>query len=259
MVGRYSLVCTILPELSLVGYAIIYPVMRKIKAVILAAGRGTRMGKLSEDVPKPMLDAGGANLIEWKILSLPEEISEVVLVVGHLGKQIKKYFGREFAGKKIFYAEQKELNGTAGALFCAKELLVPDFFLVMMGDDLYGREDIKKMIGDGWAMLAKKMDNEGKGAKIVVGGSGVIKEVVENTDLKPGDWSNAGMYFLGSEIFNYPLVPKSPGSLEFGLPQTVAVAVRDVPVKIVPAEQWIQVSSPEDMKKAEEAVAMWNK
>ena len=54
-----------------------------MKAIILAAGRGTRMGNLTEEIPKPMLLYKGKNLIEYKIDILPEEINEVLIVVGY--------------------------------------------------------------------------------------------------------------------------------------------------------------------------------
>jgi bifunctional UDP-N-acetylglucosamine pyrophosphorylase/glucosamine-1-phosphate N-acetyltransferase len=226
--------------------------LSNMQAVILAAGRGTRMNHLTKDMPKPMLNIGRMNLIEWKIEALPEEIDEVVLVIGYLGEQIKKHFGNNFAGKKIIYIEQKKLNGTGGALFLAKSLL-KDKFLVMNGDDVYSKEDANRMIENGWSILAKKADGKVRGAKIVVSGSQTIKEIIENVELKTGDWNNAGMYVLGREIFNYPLVKIQNG--EFGLPQTIALAAKDIPVRIMPAKRWLQVTCPEDIPKVEKLLA----
>lgn len=221
-----------------------------MQAVILAAGRGTRMNHLTKDTPKPMINVGKMNLIEWKIEALPKEIDEVILIIGYLGEQIRKHFDEKFGGKKITYVEQKELNGTGGALFLAKDILKGKF-LVMMGDDIYSKEDIVSMIENGWSVLAKKADEEGKGAKIVVNGDNTIKEIIEGTEIKKGDWNNAGMYVLGIEIFNYPLVPKAVGDKEFGLPQTIVLAAKDIPIRIVPTKRWLQVTSPEDIPKLE--------
>ena len=221
-----------------------------MQAVILAAGRGTRMNHLTLNAPKPMLSIGKMNLLEWKIKALPKAVSEVILIIGYLGDHIKAYFGDNFEGRKIIYIEQKELNGTGGALFLAKDL-IKGKFLVMMGDDIYSKEDIAEMTKNGWAILSEKMREDKKGAKIVTNGDNTIKEIIEGTELKKGDWNNAGMYFLGPEIFNYPLVPKIAGDKEFGLPQTLALAVRDIPVHIVPARGWLQVTAPEDIPKIE--------
>src|SRR3989344_5309327 len=120
-----------------------------MQAVILAAGRGTRMNHLTENTPKPMLNVGKMNLIEWKIDALPNEVDEVIVIVGYLGDQIKAHFGENFGDKKMIYTEQKELNGTGGALFLAKDF-IKGKFLVMMGDDLYSKEYIEGMIKNGW-------------------------------------------------------------------------------------------------------------
>ena len=115
-------------------------------AVILAAGRGKRMLPLTDFLPKPLVDVKGKNLIEWKLLALPGTVTDIVLVVGYQGEQIRNFFGDTWQGRNIRYAEQKELNGTAGALWSAKDLLSGKF-LVLMGDDLYDSSDIEKMPG----------------------------------------------------------------------------------------------------------------
>ena len=59
-----------------------------MKAVILAAGKGTRMGDLSLETPKPMLKVLGKTLLEHKLDSLPDVIDEVVITVGYLKDRI---------------------------------------------------------------------------------------------------------------------------------------------------------------------------
>jgi bifunctional UDP-N-acetylglucosamine pyrophosphorylase/glucosamine-1-phosphate N-acetyltransferase len=220
-----------------------------MQAVILAAGRGTRMNHLTNGTPKPMIKIGGKNLIEWKIERLPKEIEEVIIVIGYLGDQIKNYFGTNFAGKKITYVEQGDLYGTGSALFKTKDLLKGKF-IVMMGDDIYGENDIKNSLSNGWSILTEKVKTPKKGAKIIINPEDkTIKDILEKEDLKVGDLNNAGMYVLGKEIFDYPLVPIGNG--EFGLPQTIVKALKDFPIKIVEETGWIQVTSPEDVEKAD--------
>ena len=59
-----------------------------MQAVILAAGRGVRMGKLTENTPKPMLSLFGKPMLEWKLEMLPRVIDEVIFVIGYYGSQI---------------------------------------------------------------------------------------------------------------------------------------------------------------------------
>jgi NDP-sugar pyrophosphorylase family protein len=97
--------------------------MDKLSAVVLCAGKGTRMLPLTEHHPKPLQEVLGKNLIEWKLEALPSEVADVILVIGHQGEQIQNFFGDEWKDKTIRYVVQKELNGTAGALLAAKPLL----------------------------------------------------------------------------------------------------------------------------------------
>jgi bifunctional UDP-N-acetylglucosamine pyrophosphorylase/glucosamine-1-phosphate N-acetyltransferase len=217
-----------------------------MQAVILAAGRGKRMNHLTNETPKPMIKVAGKNLIEWKIERLPKEIDEVIIVIGYLGEQIKKYFGSNFAGKKITYVEQGDLSGTGSALFSVKDLLNGKF-IVMMGDDIYGEKDIKNSLSNGWSILTERVKTPKKGAKIVLNKENLIKDIVERSELIEGDLNNAGMYVLGTEIFNYPLIPIGNG--EFGLPQTIVKALNDFPIKMVEVEsENIAVDTPSDLK-----------
>jgi len=67
----------------------------------LAAGEGKRLRPLTLETPKPLLKIKGRPILDYTFSSLPEKISEVILVVGYKGEQIKNYLGDEFSGKKI--------------------------------------------------------------------------------------------------------------------------------------------------------------
>src|SRR3989344_8985294 len=109
-----------------------------MKAIILAAGEGKRMRPLTLTKPKPMLEVLDKPLLHWIIDSLPEEITEIILVIGYKGDQIKKYFGNSFGGRKITYIEQKEQLGTAHALKLVKPILKNgERFIFMYADDLH--------------------------------------------------------------------------------------------------------------------------
>lgn len=226
-----------------------------MQVVILAAGKGVRMGKLTNDIPKPLLKISGRPIVEYTLLNLPEEISEIIFVIGYKGEMIKKYFGEKFNGKKISYVEQKELNGTGGAIFNLKDL-IDDRFLVLNGDDIYHVDDLAKLLPHKMALLVKQIENNDRFGTVEVDKQGYLKSIVEFRNLKDknaaGDLVNTGAYVLNKEIFNYPQVPIS--EKEFGLPQTLAQMTDKHKIKVIKANVWHPNGQEEDLIKGEEVV-----
>ena len=220
-----------------------------MQAVILAAGLGTRMGKLTKNTPKPMLKLDGKNLLEWKIERLPKEVDEVILVVGYKSEVIKKYFKDNFNDRKISYIIDDTLTGTAHALWKAKHLL-KDKFLVMMGDDIYCENSIAKCAKSPLSICCKIVDIDERGDRVLIENKNVVGFTTQakNLDLKkPSNLAFTGMYCLTKEIFKYKPV-KLKTKDEWGLPQTLLKLAKKKQIKIVKTNEWKQISSPEDLK-----------
>ena len=231
-----------------------------MQAVILAAGLGTRMGKLTKNTPKPMLKVLNKNLLELKINNLPKEIDEVILVVGYKAEVIKKYFKDNFQGKKITYVVDDELKGTANALWKAKSILKNNF-LVMMGDDIYSRTSIAECAKKPLSICCKVVDKNGPEDKVVLKNKNLFAFVtaMKNRELsKPSDLAFTGMYCLSKDIFRYKPV-KLKTKDEYGLPQTLLKLAEKKIIKIVKTDNWFQISSPEDLKTAEKILKKWPK
>lgn len=108
-----------------------------MKAMILAAGRGKRMGALTEKVPKPLLTVGGKTLIEWQILRLRDNgFSEQVINLGYLGEHIRAHLGDgKQLGVKIAYSLEPQAGlETGGGVFQALPLLGDASFLLTNAD-----------------------------------------------------------------------------------------------------------------------------
>lgn len=224
-----------------------------MKAVILAAGRGTRMKDLTNDVPKPMLVVNGKSLIEHKLDVLPDAIEEVIMVIGYQGDAIKSFFGDSYQGRLLTYVVQEELNGTGGAVLLCKPHL-KERFLVMMGDDLYARTDIERALAEeDWVMVVEETQSMGAGGKILEDAHGCVTGIEEGDHRGKNGLMNTNLLVLDERIFRHPPVPKAPGSSEFGLPHHMLSAAKaeGIPVKAIRAEGWIQVTAPEDLEKAE--------
>ena len=222
-----------------------------MQVVILAAGRGKRMQDLTKGVPKPMLKIKGKPILEHKINMLPSEIKEIVFVIGYYGEHIMNYFKHSFGGRKIKYVFQTNLNGTGGALFLAKSVL-NDKFLVINGDDLYHKKDIKKLLKHDLAILGREVEDTSKFGIIKTNSKGHMVEVVEKPKRSKDKLANTGVYVLNKKIFDYDLVPIGGG--EFGLPQTMAKMAKDHPVKVEAATIWHAIGNPEDLAEAEKII-----
>src|SRR5260370_40709913 len=105
------------------------------KAVVLAAGRGTRMQHLTDATPKPMLLAGGRPILEHLLERLIEAgFSEALIVTGYRAELIEDYF-RDYR-LPLRFLRQSPVNGTAPAALLARQFVGPDHFLLTFGDIL---------------------------------------------------------------------------------------------------------------------------
>lgn len=222
-----------------------------MQAVILAAGLGTRMGQLTKTVPKALLKIQDKTILEHNLAELPDEVDEVILVVGYLGEQIRKSIGEKFLGKSIRYVSQTELKGTAHALFLCRNLL-HGRFLVLMGDDLYDRKDLEKLFASDLGVLAWELRSDdllsGYQALVKTDKDGKLVDIIERQPAEKGALVNTGAYLLNDKLFEYELVAAGQPAGEYGLPQTFLQMVRDGAIfKVVKAEFWHKIASPVDL------------
>ena len=112
----------------------------------MAGGKGTRAAAIAGDIPKPMIPVCGKPILERQIDCLKENgLTEIILVIGHLGRHIKNYFGDGSSfGCDISYYIETEPLGTAGALYKLDSL--SDDFILLNGDVIFDM-DFSRMIG----------------------------------------------------------------------------------------------------------------
>jgi D-glycero-D-manno-heptose 1,7-bisphosphate phosphatase len=108
------------------------------QAVILAGGRGTRLGSITSNTPKPLLPVGGRPFIEYIIWNLKRySIKDILLSVGYLGYKMAEHLGDgRKLGVDIDYCFESRPAGTGGAFLLAKRKLDPEFF-VINGDTIF--------------------------------------------------------------------------------------------------------------------------
>ena len=232
-------------------------------AILLAAGRGTRLGDLTTNAPKPMLEIAGAPLISHIVSALAGAgLSRFVVVTGYLSEQIEdwaKTFAAENTAIQISTVRQPELNGTGGALLSAKDLIdgganfLIGFGDILMDDANYSRfvDDARKKSYD--LMLAvNRVKDPYRGAAVYVNESMRVERIVEKP--APGtsrtNWNNAGLFATGPIIFDYVerLAPSSRGEIE--LPGAIAQMINDG--RVVRAIDirgfWSDIGTPQDLE-----------
>lgn len=185
-------------------------------AMILCAGFGTRLGDLTKDTPKPMLELEGKPILEHTILHLKKlGIENIVINLHYLADKITSYFndGKKF-GINITYSYEEKPLGTAGALKkVEKHFKNDDNFLLLYGDIISNQNysdllDFHISKNDAIATIilherAKsnsivEMDNDNKIVKFI--------ERPTNATLfeqKTQNWVNSGLYCFNKKIFDF--------------------------------------------------------
>jgi dTDP-glucose pyrophosphorylase len=179
------------------------------KAVLLAAGRGTRMRDLTEELPKPMLEVRGKPVLQHIVEGLRDNgLTNLLIVVGWRADVVKAFFGDGSRfGVRIQYETQTVQDGTGRVVALARDFAGDDPFLLSYGDILIGPQNyarIRAALAGAEAVISVKRSED-----VSQGGAVFVNEKFELTDLrekpKPGEptspWYNAGVYAFRPSIF----------------------------------------------------------
>ncbi len=189
------------------------------KAVLLAAGRGTRMKELTNELPKPMIGVQGKPILLHIVEGLRAAgVTRFLIVVGWRADVVRGFFGSgEKFGVSVEYETQVVQDGTGRVVELAKTFADADPFILSYGDILVDPTNYRRLVAPGPAeALISVKHNPGEIAK---GGSVFVNERFEMTDLrekpKPGEpsspWYNAGIYTFRPSIFEFTArLEKSP-------------------------------------------------
>ncbi len=190
-----------------------------MQALILVGGLGTRLRKVVNNCPKPMMQVGGRPFLEYLILQLRRyNLTEIILSIGYLGNRIRKYFqnGRQW-GVRIRYSEEEAPLGTGGAIKLAEDLIKTDDFLVLNGDS-YLDIDLNELIRfhklqRALATLALvRVSRPDRYGVVEVDKDYHIMNFREKGAVSKSSLINGGIYIFHKEMFSS--IPKGNISLE---------------------------------------------
>jgi bifunctional UDP-N-acetylglucosamine pyrophosphorylase/glucosamine-1-phosphate N-acetyltransferase len=221
-----------------------------MQATILAAGKGTRMRPLTDDTAKPMLPVADRPIVAHVAdAAIAAGADELVLVVGYGAEQVRDYFGEEYAGVPVTYAEQADQTGTADAVRTASPLLDGDF-AVLNGDNLYDAESLETLFEAGPAVGAFRAENPSNYGVLSTDG-GTVTDIVEKPAQPPSNLANAGAYVFPEETTDWLGVSRSERG-EYELTDVLDRVVAEYDVTPVELGDWLDVGRPWELLAANE-------
>lgn len=237
-------------------------------AVLLAAGRGTRMGQLTADTPKPLLTLRGKPILVHILDGLRAAgVEQAVIVTGYLGDKIEAALGNGRAlGIQLTYRRQTEPNGTAQALLLASDALTSEPFLLSWGDIVVSRSLYREMVDDFTAepcdalLSVNPVDDPWRGGAVYVDDRMRVTELVEKPPRGTATtgWNNAGIFVFSEAIIAYAQRLQASPRGEYELPQALAAMIADgrrVRAHAVTG-YWSDLGTPQDLAAAEQAAAL---
>ena len=224
------------------------------KAVILAAGRGTRMRELTNEVPKPMVEVRGKPILQHILQGLASVgIKQALIVVGYRKEAIQEYFGDGHqVGLQVHYVEQVTQDGTGRVVGLAKPFADDQAFLLIYGDILVDPavyERLRDLEKAEMLLAVKYLADVSKGGAVYVDENFYLTDLREKQDAAGVEthWYNAGLYAFRPSIFPFiEKLEKSPRG-EYELTDAIrAMAKAGLKIRAIEIKgSWADVRDPE--------------
>jgi dTDP-glucose pyrophosphorylase len=237
--------------------------MKKLVAVILAAGRGTRMHPFSNYHPRPGLPICNKPLVQHSIeLFRSLGVTDVFLVIGHLGHELVRMLGDGSAlGVRIQYVEQTRILGIAAALGQMEPYVDSPMFL-LLGDIFFKADRLASMVETmhtrgASAVLAVKREPDPEAIKrnftVTCDPDNRVRRVIEKPRHVASDIKGCGLYLFDLPVFDaVRRTPRTAMRDEYEITDTIQIMIDDgMPVYADPVVQWdINLTIPEDVLRA---------
>jgi UDP-N-acetylglucosamine diphosphorylase / glucose-1-phosphate thymidylyltransferase / UDP-N-acetylgalactosamine diphosphorylase / glucosamine-1-phosphate N-acetyltransferase / galactosamine-1-phosphate N-acetyltransferase len=218
-----------------------------MQAIILCAGKSTRTYPLTITKPKPLLKIIDKTILEHNLDALNDIINEAIIIVGYKSEMIKKLLRNKYKNIKIKYIEQLKQLGTGDAVLKAKEH-IKNKFIVLSGDDLFSKEDIKRCIKNKYTILVDEVKNPKKFGIISVK-KGFLDKIKEKPKNPESNLANTSLYVLDKKVFDYK--PKKTKRNEIEFTDFITNLAKKEKIKIEKVKKyWIPICYPWDYLEA---------
>ncbi len=226
------------------------------KAVIAAAGKGTRMLHLSDDKPKHLIKVSGKPFLFYLLNNLLEAgFEELILIVGYKHEKIDEFLKTFKGGEKVKTINQfdvlgKEEYGTACVI---KSLMneIEESFLMVCGDNLYSIKDLErfKNINNQYSYVGGFYHKTPEKYGVLKEEKGLLKEIVEKPKEHIGNLINISLYSFQPEIIEKVQEIKKSERGEYEITDAINLLAKEGKVKIKEIEDyWLDFGNPSDIK-----------
>ncbi len=220
-------------------------------AIILAAGKGTRLRPHTNTIPKPLLPVQGRPILDWIIGAMPP-VERLVVVVNYLAEQIEDYLRTQTHVRNWATVRQAEPRGTGDALMSCKGTVTADRVMVLNGDDLIGRADLAALAAVPMGILTHPVDAPEHYGIVFPNADGSLKQIVEKPEGLPSpQLANIGGYVFPKGVFDLTL-PLSPRN-EYEITDAVAQLAARGGFRVVEASYWLPIGNIEQWEAAQKA------
>lgn len=220
-----------------------------MNAMVLGAGKGTRLARLGLGVPKILVDVGGEPLLARQLRYLAGlGVERVVVNAHHLAEQVEEFAREHNGAPELVVVREPELLGTAGGVRNALDQLGDDPFLVIYGDVLLDFPLALPRRARATITVYESTQVAGKGT-VEVDDDDMVTRFREKEDVAPPALINAGIYLLDPS-FVRERVPAGPS--DFGHDVFPAALAAGEPIAVVRlAQPVLDVGTPEDLARAQ--------
>ncbi|MGD9546968.1 MAG: sugar phosphate nucleotidyltransferase [Candidatus Krumholzibacteriia bacterium] len=167
-----------------------------MKAVIPAAGIGTRLRPHTLNKPKALLPVAGKPILAHIMDDLTDAgIEGFVLIVGYHGEEVRRWFERERPGLDITFVEQKQRLGLGHAIWTAREALGDQAFFCILGDTIL-KADYAALLGSDRSLIAVREVADPRRFGVVEMAGDRVARFVEKPDVPPSNLAIVGAYLF---------------------------------------------------------------
>ncbi|MFC1928171.1 bifunctional sugar-1-phosphate nucleotidylyltransferase/acetyltransferase [Chloroflexota bacterium] len=227
-----------------------------MKAVILAAGEGSRMRPLTYSRPKVMLPIANKPILEHSLVEVAKAgIRELIFITGYHEEQVRDYFGSgDKWGVSIDYCSQRKQLGTADAVKMV-EGLVNGNFLVINGDIIVNQGNISNLASAKDTTMSVVEVEYTEDLGLVELKEGKVVHIYEKVEKPSSHMANAGLYLFTPDIFAaISQTPESPRG-EYEITDSLQMLIdQGRPISYQKIDYWLDLSYPWDLLSANESL-----